>query len=139
MDLKLAKGESCVKKIWELAVLNKNMEEVESEIDIVLKKIEPWRETYSNKERFQQMHKGESAAQIDFASKGVQFSGNTMQKTFKRRNVVKIKWTGEKGRSSRFEARNRSAYFLINVNIKNVLCVKVWAMTVKNVTKRCFE
>ncbi|XP_041424894.1 uncharacterized protein LOC121395426 [Xenopus laevis] len=58
-DLRLLKGAKRTKvPIRELTYLNKEMEDVEVQIKTVLDIIEPWKELYANKKRFEEMKQG---------------------------------------------------------------------------------
>ncbi|OCT74319.1 hypothetical protein XELAEV_18033284mg [Xenopus laevis] len=57
-DLKLLKGQRRTDAIRELAYLNKELEETEAHIKSVLTVLEPWKELYDNKKRFDEIRRG---------------------------------------------------------------------------------
>uniref|UniRef100_A0A803JJB7 CCHC-type domain-containing protein n=1 Tax=Xenopus tropicalis TaxID=8364 RepID=A0A803JJB7_XENTR len=60
---KLLRGERRTQYIRELAFLNKELEETEINIKDILAVIEPWKELYDNKQRFEQMKEGNVTAE----------------------------------------------------------------------------
>eukprot|EP00079_Xenopus_tropicalis_P031449 XP_017945220.1 PREDICTED: uncharacterized protein LOC108644842 [Xenopus tropicalis] len=60
---KLLRGERRTQYIRELAFLNKELEETEINIKDILAVIEPWKELYGNKQRFEQMKEGNVTAE----------------------------------------------------------------------------
>ncbi|KAE8578955.1 hypothetical protein XENTR_v10023851 [Xenopus tropicalis] len=60
---KLLRGERRTQFIKELAFLNKELEETEINIKDILAVIEPWKELYGNKQRFEQMKEGNMTAE----------------------------------------------------------------------------
>uniref|UniRef100_A0A803JJY0 CCHC-type domain-containing protein n=1 Tax=Xenopus tropicalis TaxID=8364 RepID=A0A803JJY0_XENTR len=62
-NLKLARGERRTLYIRELAFHNKELEDTETYIKDILAVIEPWKELYGNKQRFEQMKEGNMTAE----------------------------------------------------------------------------
>uniref|UniRef100_A0A1B8Y0Y7 Uncharacterized protein n=1 Tax=Xenopus tropicalis TaxID=8364 RepID=A0A1B8Y0Y7_XENTR len=62
-NLKLTRGERRTLYIRELAFHNKELEDTETYIKDILAVIEPWKELYDNKQRFEQMKEGNMTAE----------------------------------------------------------------------------